>query len=66
MSNDNDIPFRTKNGVNKAGAFLGVLIIIFAFLWIASKLGLIPSIFFDLWPQIILVIIGIFILYKSI
>ena len=62
---DNDIPIRTKSRINKTGTFIGVLVVIFAFLWIASKLGMIPSILFDLWPQIILIVVGIFILYKS-
>ena len=62
---DNDIPIKIKSKLNKTGIFVGILIVFFAFLWIASKLGLIPSILFDLWPQIILIIIGIFILYKS-
>ncbi|MDR2967736.1 MAG: hypothetical protein LBU74_07290 [Methanobacteriaceae archaeon] len=63
--NERDIPIRTKSRLNKTGIFIGILLVLFAFLWIASKLGLIPSIFFNLWPQIILIIIGIFILYKS-
>ena len=65
MDEDRDIPIRTKSRLNKTGLFIGVLLVLFAFLWISSKLGLIPSIIFDLWPQIILIIIGIFILYKS-
>jgi len=65
IENDKDIPIRTKRKINKSGIFVGVLLIIFALLWIASKLGLIPSIFFDIWIQIAIIIIGIFILYKS-
>jgi hypothetical protein len=65
IENDGDIPIRTISSLNKTGAFIGLIIIVFAFLWISSKLGWIPSILFDLWPQIVLVVIGIFILYKS-
>jgi len=65
IENDKDIPIRTMSKINKTGIFIGILLVLFAFLWIASKLGLIPSLFFDIWPQIVLIIIGIFILYKS-
>ncbi|MCL2115560.1 MAG: hypothetical protein FWH29_04995 [Methanobrevibacter sp.] len=65
IENDDDIPIRTQSRLNKTGVFIGVLIVLFALLWIASKLGLIPSILFDLWPQILLIIIGVFVLYKS-
>ena len=65
IEDEKDIPIRIKSKLNKTGIFVGVLLVLFAFLWIASKLGLIPSIFFDIWPQIILIIIGVFILYKS-
>ena len=65
IEDDKDIPIRTKSNLNKSGIFVGLLLILFALLWIASKLGFIPSIFFEIWIQIAIIIIGIFILYKS-
>lgn len=62
---NNEIKIRSSKKINKTGIFFGILIILFAFLWIATRLGLIPNIIFSMWPQIILIIIGIFILYKS-
>jgi hypothetical protein len=65
IEDDNDIPIKIKSSINKAGVFVGILIVLIAFAWIGAKLGLIPSIVFDMWPQIVLIIIGIFIVYKS-
>jgi len=65
IDDENDIPIRIRNKINKAGIFVGILIVLIALAWILAKLGLIPPIIFDMWPQIVLVIIGIFIIYKS-
>ncbi|MDR2830951.1 MAG: hypothetical protein LBB45_07965 [Methanobrevibacter sp.] len=62
-----DIPINDiKRKISKTGIFVGLLIILFALTWIAVELGLIPKVVLNLWPQIILLIIGIFILYKTI
>lgn len=65
IDDDNDIHIKRRSSVNKSGIFVGILIVLIAFAWIAAKMGWIPSIVFDLWPQIILIIIGIFVVYKS-
>jgi len=65
IDDDNDIRIKVKSTINKAGIFVGILIILIAIAWTAAKLGLIPTIVFDMWPQIVLIIIGIFIVYKS-
>jgi len=65
IENDNDIPIKIKSNINKAGIFVGILIVLIAIGWIGAKMGLIPPILFDMWPQIALIIIGIFIVYKS-
>jgi len=65
IDDDNDIPIKRKKNINKAGIFVGILIVLIALAWTGAKLGLIPPIIFDMWPQIILIIIGIFVVYKS-
>ncbi|MDR2624149.1 MAG: hypothetical protein LBC39_06255 [Methanobrevibacter sp.] len=61
-----DIPINDiKRKISKTGIFVGILIILFALTWIAVELGLIPKVILNLWPQIILLIVGIFILYKA-
>lgn len=65
IDDDNDIPIKRKRNMNKAGIFVGILIVLIALAWVGAKLGLIPPIIFDMWPQIILIIIGIFVVYKS-
>ncbi|WP_067260696.1 hypothetical protein [Methanobrevibacter cuticularis] len=66
MNDDNNnIPIRTRSKINKAGIFVGILIVVFALAWIAAKMGWIPDFIFTLWPQIILIIIGIYVLYRS-
>ncbi|MCL2687446.1 MAG: hypothetical protein FWE58_02815 [Methanobrevibacter sp.] len=65
IEDDDEIPIIIKSSISKAGIFIGILMIVMAITWIASKLGLIPPIIFDMWPQIALIVIGIFIVYKS-
>jgi len=65
IKDDNNIPIKKRSNINKAGVFVGILIVLIAIAWIGAKMGLIPPIIFDMWPQIILIIIGIFVVYKS-
>lgn len=52
-----------KSIVNKIAILFGIIIIIYSLLWILAKLNLIPEIIFFIFPQIILLLIGIFIVY---
>jgi len=65
IDENNDIPLKIKRNISKTGIFVGILLIIFAIAWIAAKMGLIPQIIFDMWLQIVLILLGIFIVYKS-
>jgi len=51
--------------LNKIAMFFGIAIIIYATLWILLKLNLIPAIIFSIFPQIVLLLIGIFIFYVA-
>ena len=42
---------------------LGILIVVYALLWILAELKLIPVVLFAIFPQIVLLLIGIFIVY---
>ncbi|WP_409200860.1 hypothetical protein [Methanobrevibacter sp. DSM 116169] len=54
-------PMDLRDSLNKIAMLLGVLIIIYAVLWILLKLDLIPMLVFSIFPQIVLLLIGIFI-----
>ena len=50
---------------NTIGIFIGICFVIVGIIWYAVNMGLIPLKYFESWPQIVLVIIGILILIKS-
>ena len=41
----------------------GALIVIYGVLWLLAELKIIPAIIFAIFPQIVLILIGIFIIY---
>ena len=45
---------------------LGSLIVIYGVLWLLATLGVIPLIIASIFPQIVIIIIGIFIIYYAI
>ena len=49
----------------KLAIVFGVLIVIYGVLWLLVTLGLIPSIIAAVFPQIVMIIIGIFIIYTA-
>ena len=57
------IPYDFKEIANKIAILMGILIIIYALLWILAELKLIPVVLFAIFPQIVLLLIGIFIVY---
>lgn len=59
------IPFDIRNLLNKILMLFGILIIIYAILWILAELKLIPAIIYAIFPQIVLLLIGIFIVYMA-
>lgn len=54
------IPYDFKEIANKIAMLMGILIIIYALLWILAELKLIPVVLFAIFPQIVLLLIGIF------
>ena len=49
----------------KAAFIFGALIVVYGVLWLLAELGFIPAIIFAIFPQIVLIIIGIFIMYTA-
>lgn len=60
-----DIP-DIKDVVYKIAIVFGVVIVIYGILWLLVNLGLIPAIIAAVFPQIVLIIIGLFIIYTAI
>lgn len=56
---------KSRFNINKNGALLGVLFIIAGIIWMAYVLGLIPNLLLTIWPQLAIIIIGLFILVQS-
>lgn len=59
------IPFDFKEILYKFLLFFGILIILYALLLIMAKLNIIPAIMYGIFPYVILLIIGIFLVYYS-
>lgn len=59
------LPLSYKEKLNKALILVGILIIIYAILWIGAELKIIPVVIFAIFPQIVLLCIGIFIVYMA-
>ena len=47
----------------KIAFVFGALIVVYGVLWLLAELGIIPAIIAAIFPQIVLIIIGIFIMY---
>ena len=43
----------------------GALLIIYGVLWLLVELGIIPLIFLVIFPQIVMILVGIFIIYMA-
>ena len=55
--------YTIRGYLNKFLLLLGIVIIVYAVLWILAELKIIPVIFFAIFPQIVLLLVGIFIVY---
>ena len=61
------IPFYDlKDLAYKVAILFGVLIVIYGVLWLLAELGVIPAIFFAIFPQIVLILVGLFIIYTAV
>lgn len=60
------MPFYDFKDIGYKVAFIfGALIVIYGVLWLLAELGIIPAIVFAIFPQIVLILIGIFIMYVA-
>lgn len=60
-----DIP-DFKDLTYKIAIVFGVIIVIYGVLWLLVNLNIIPAIIAAIFPQIVLIIIGLFIIYTAI
>lgn len=57
------MPFDINDLLVKSGFVLGFIIILYALIWMLAELHLIPAVVYMIFPQIVLLCIGIFIVY---
>lgn len=61
------IPFYDFKEIGyKIAILFGALIVIYGLLWLLAELGVIPAIIFAIFPQIVLILVGIFIIYTAV
>ena len=60
-----DIP-DIKDLTYKIAIVFGALIVVYGSLWLLVTLGVIPAIVAAVFPQIVLIIIGLFIIYTAV
>ena len=51
--------------IYKIAILFGALIVIYGVIWLLAELKVIPVIVFAIFPQIVLILIGIFIIYTA-
>lgn len=51
--------------INKTGIIIGVLFVLVGIVWILNALSLIPPLLLKVWPQLVLIVIGLFIVFES-
>ncbi len=57
--------YTIRSYITKFALLFGILLIIYALLWMLAELKIIPAILFAIFPQIVLLLIGIFIVYMA-
>lgn len=60
------IPPQFKDTLFKMAIVLGALIVMYGVLWLLVNLGVIPALVAVIFPQIVIIIIGLFIIYTAI
>ena len=58
--------FDLREVLYKVAILLGVVIVIYGVLWLLAELKIIPAIFFAIFPQIVLILLGLFIIYFAV
>ncbi|MCQ2977681.1 MAG: hypothetical protein MJ232_06690 [archaeon] len=59
------LPFDYESLLIKLGMLVGIIVVIYSALWILAELKVIPVILFAIFPQVVLLLIGIFIFYQA-
>ncbi|MBQ9161102.1 MAG: hypothetical protein IJ122_07260 [Methanobrevibacter sp.] len=62
----NGMPFPDLRDIlYKVAILFGILIVIYGILWLLVTLGVIPALVAAVFPQIVLILVGIFIIYVA-
>ena len=62
----NGMPFPDLRDIlYKVAILFGILIVIYGILWLLVTLGVIPTLVAAVFPQIVLILVGIFIIYVA-
>ena len=62
----NGMPFPDLRDIlYKVAILFGILIVIYGSLWLLVTLGVIPALVAAVFPQIVLILVGIFIIYVA-
>lgn len=59
-----DVP-DVRDLVYKIAIVFGIILVIYGVLWLLVNLGVIPPIIAAIFPQLVLIIIGLFIIYTA-
>ena len=57
--------FDFKDLAFKIAILFGAVLVIYGVLWLLAELKIIPVIFFAIFPQIVLILFGLFIIYYA-
>lgn len=55
-----------KDSIFKIAIIFGVLIVLYGVLWLLVTLSIIPALIAAIFPQIVIIVIGLFIIYTAI
>ena len=58
-------PFELKRLLFKAAIVIGGLIVLYGVLWLLATLNVIPGIIASVFPQVVIIILGLFIIYSA-
>lgn len=61
----NDLLYVFKDSLYKFAIIFGGLLIIYGILWLLVELGIIPLILINVFPQIVIILLGIIIIYVA-
>lgn len=59
------IPYEVERKLYEVLLIMGIFIVVYALIWIFVGLGIIPSLLLTLFPPVLLLVVGIYVIYIS-